>query len=126
MMDVLIIERDELMGSILADTMNGEGIPFAFASDEEALMLPLDDAPRVVITGLNRGHYEDLTGLELIAAMRRQWPQLCVIYLASLWPVHPHRELAVGERFLTKPVRLTQVTETVRELLGSGLCGRPE
>ena len=76
------------MGSILADTMDGGGIPFAVASDEEALKLPPDDAPRVVITGLNRGHYEDLTGLELVAAMRRKWPQLCVVYLAALWPVH--------------------------------------
>ena len=122
MMDVLIVERDELMGSILADAMDGEGIPFVVASDEEAMKLPPDDAPRVVITGLNRGHYEDLTGLELVADMRRKWPQLCVVYLASLWPVHPRRELAAGERFLTKPVRLTQVTDAVRELLGSGLC----
>ena len=54
-MDVLIIGRDELMGSILADTMDGEGIPFAVASDEDALKLHLDDAPRVVISGPNRG-----------------------------------------------------------------------
>ena len=126
MMDVLIVERDELMGSILADAMDGEGIPFVVASDEEAMKLPPDDAPRVMITGLNRGHYEDLTGLELVADMRRKWPQLCVVYLASLWPVHPRRELAAGERFLTKPVRLTQVTDAVRELLGSGLCSRQE
>ena len=126
MMDVLIVERYELMGSVLADTMDGEGIPFAVASDEEALKLPSDDPPRVMITGLNRGHYEDLAGLEVVAAMRRKWPQLCVVYLASLWPVHPRLELAAGERFLKKPVRLTQVTDTVRELLGSGLCGRPD
>src|SRR5271156_5848676 len=103
MMDVLIVEHDELMGSILADTMDGAGIPFAVASDEEALKLPPDDAPRVEITGLNRGHAEDLTGLALVAAMRRKWPQLCVVYLAALWPAHPRRELAAGERFLAKP-----------------------
>lgn len=126
MMNVLIVERDEHMGSILADTMDGEGIPFAVASDEEALKLPPDDAPRVVITSLNRGHYEDLTGLELVASMRRKWPQLRVVYLAALWPAHLPRELATGERFLKKPVRLTQVTDTVRELLGSELWDRPE
>jgi hypothetical protein len=39
-MDVLIIERDEQMGSVLADTLDSEGISFAVASDEEALNLP--------------------------------------------------------------------------------------
>ena len=43
-MDVLIIERDKQMGSVLADTLDGEGISFAVASDEEALNLPSDDA----------------------------------------------------------------------------------
>jgi DNA-binding response OmpR family regulator len=52
-MEVLIIERDERMGLVLADTLDREGISFAVASDEEALNLPSDDAPRVVITGLN-------------------------------------------------------------------------
>ena len=125
-MDVLIIERDELLGSMLADTMDGEDIPFTVASDEEALKLPPDEAPRVVITGLNRGHNEDLAGLELVAIMRRKWPQFCVVYLASVWPTHSHHELAADERFLAKPVHLRQMSDTVRELLGSDLCGRPE
>jgi hypothetical protein len=34
-MDVLIIERDEQMGSLLADTLDGKGISFAVASDDE-------------------------------------------------------------------------------------------
>src|SRR5450755_859773 len=97
-MDVLIIERDEQMGSLLADTLDGEGISFAVASDEEALNLRSDDAPRVVITGLNRGHYEDLRGLEMVSAMRRKWPQLWALYLAALWPAHLLRgKLAAGD-----------------------------
>jgi DNA-binding response OmpR family regulator len=124
-MDVLIIERDELMGSVLADALDAEDIAIAVASDEEALKLPPNDALQVVITGINRGHDEDLTGLEVVAAMRRKWPQLCAVYLAALWPVRLRREtLAAGERFLAKPVRLAQVTRTVQELLASGLCGR--
>jgi DNA-binding response OmpR family regulator len=124
-MDVLIVERDELMRSTLADTLDAEGISAVAASDEEALKLPPNDAPQVVITGINRGHNEDLTGLEVVSVMRRKWPQLCAIYLAALWPVHLRREtLAAGERFLAKPVRLAQMTRIVRELLASGLCGR--
>jgi DNA-binding response OmpR family regulator len=124
-MDVLIVEHDELMRSMLADTLDAEGIPAAVASDEEALTLTPDDAPRLVITGINRAHNEDLTGLRVVSAMRRKWPQLCVIYLSALWPARLRRErLAAGERFLTKPVRVAQLTRTVRELLDSGLCRR--
>jgi DNA-binding response OmpR family regulator len=111
---------------MLADTLDAEGIASAIASDEEALKLPPDDAPQVVITGINRGHDEDLTGLKVVSAMRRKWPQLCAVYLAALWPARLRREmLGARERFLTKPVRLEQLTRTVRELLDSSLCRQP-
>jgi DNA-binding response OmpR family regulator len=41
-MEVLIVERDELMGSMLADALDAEGISAAIAVDEEALKLPSD------------------------------------------------------------------------------------
>jgi DNA-binding response OmpR family regulator len=115
---VLIVECDELVASMLADTLDAEGIPAAVAADEEAMMLPPDDAPCVVITNINRTHTEDLTGLELVAAMRRKWPQLRALYLAALWPARLRREmLTAHERCLTKPFRLAQMTHVVRELL---------
>jgi DNA-binding response OmpR family regulator len=125
-MDVLIVERDELLGWILTDALDGEGITVAVASDEEALMLLPDDAPELVITGMNRGHHEDLTGLTLVVALRQKWPGVGAIYLAALWPEHlPHRALATGERFLTKPVCLEAMVKVVRELLKSGICRHP-
>jgi CheY-like chemotaxis protein len=122
-MDVLIVEHDELMGAVLAETFNAEGISATVASDEEALKLPPDDAPQLVITAINRGHNEDLTGLKVVSALRRKWPQLCVIYLAALWPACLRREMLAkeSERFLTKPVRLAQMIQSVREMLASGL-----
>ena len=110
------------MRSVLAETLDAERISATGASDEEALMLPSNDAPQMVITGINRGHDEDLKGLEVVAALRRKWPQLCAVYLAAVWPARLHREmLGDGERFLMKPVALSQLTRTVRELLRSGL-----
>ena len=53
----------------------------------------------------------------MVSAMRRKWPQLCALYLAAVWPAHlRRRKLAAGERFLTKPVQLAQMTGTVHEL----------
>jgi DNA-binding response OmpR family regulator len=122
-MDVLIVERDDLIGSMLADTLDAEGISTAIASDEEALMLPPGDAPHVVITSMNRGHDEDLAGLKVVAAMRRKWPQLCAVYFAALWPARLDRHaLTARERFLPKPFRLTGLIRTVRGLLESGRC----
>lgn len=85
-MDVLIVERDELVGSRLVETLETEGISATVASDQEALEMRADAAPHLVITGINRGHHEDLTGLIVVAAMRRRSPRLCAIYLAALWP----------------------------------------
>ena len=125
-MDVLIVERDELTATMLAETLEAEGIAAAVSSDEDALQQSPGDAPRVVITGLNRGHNEDLTGLQIVSAMRRKWPQLRAIYLAALGPARLRgARLAAGERFLTKPVRLTQMTRTVRELLSPSCRRQP-
>jgi len=122
-MDVLIVERDKLVGSMLADTLDAEGVSAVVLPDEEALKLPPAEAPRLIITGINRGHNEDLSGLNLVSTLRRKWPQLAALYLAALWPVRLRREkLAARERFLTKPMRLAQMNRTVRELLASSLC----
>jgi DNA-binding response OmpR family regulator len=122
-MDVLIVERDKLVGSMLADTLDAEGVSAVVLPDEEALKLPPAEAPRLIITGINRGHNEDLSGLNLVSTLRRKWPQLSALYLAALWPVRLRREkLAARERFLTKPMRLAQMNRTVRELLASSLC----
>lgn len=46
--------------------------------------------------------------------------------ISALWPLRLRPEmLAAGERFLTKPVSLAQLTRTVREMLASGLCRQP-
>jgi hypothetical protein len=117
-MDVLIMERDELMATMLADTLAVAGISAAVLADEEALRLPLDQPPQLVITGMNRTHDEDLTGLMLISVLRRKWPRLRAIYLATLWPVRLSRQaLTARERFLSKPVGLGTIIDTVRELL---------
>jgi len=118
-MDVLIIERDNLVRSMLADTLAVAGISATVLADEEARRLPLDQSPRLVITGLNRTNYEDdLTGLMLVSVLRRKWPRMRAIYLAALWPACLSRQaLTARERFLRKPIGLGTIIDTVRELL---------
>ena len=74
------MERDELLGSTFTDALDDEGISAAVLADDEALKLTPDHSPRVVITSMNRGHSEDLSGLDVVSAMRRNCPGLCAIY----------------------------------------------
>jgi DNA-binding response OmpR family regulator len=125
-MDVLIVERDELLGTVLVDVLAEDGIAAAVMPDEEALLLPSDQAPIVVITGMNRDHNEDLAGLQVATCMRKKWPTLCIVFLASLWPARLARNvLTAGDRFLVKPFSPTQMVRTVRQMMASGVCRQP-
>ena len=112
------MERDELVGSMLADTLDTEGISAAVLADEEALRLPPDQPPKLVMTDMNRTYTEDLRGLMLVSVLRRKWPRLRAIYLAALWPARlPRRVLTTRDRFLSKPFDLAAMISAVRELL---------
>jgi DNA-binding response OmpR family regulator len=117
-MDVLIVERDELIASVLADALSEDGIDTATVSDEdEALIACRAQTPRVIITGINRRD-EDMKGLGLGRSLQKRWPWLSVVYLAALWPFRLQRgALGIRERFLTKPVAMRSLVGTVRELL---------
>jgi DNA-binding response OmpR family regulator len=117
-MDVVIIERDDLIAAVLADSLAEDGLEATILHDDkEALALPQQSAPRVVITGMNR-RGEDMRGLALGRALRVRFSFLAMIYMAALWPAGLHRSaLARDERFLPKPVRMSKLVETVRELL---------
>jgi DNA-binding NtrC family response regulator len=117
-MDVLIVERDELVGGVIADALAIDGIFAKVVSDkEEALSVTVNDVPRVVITGINRSD-EDMKGLEIGRDMHARWPSLAVVYLAvvymaALWPVRLKR-LCLYERFHTKPVHMRSLIQAAR------------
>ena len=117
-MDVLIVERDELIAEVLSDALSADGISVAIVqNEEEAMRTCRDGSPRVVITGINR-RSEDMKGLYFARAMRVRCPRLAVVFMAALWPVKLHRcALGIRERFLTKPVAMVKLVRIVRELL---------
>jgi DNA-binding response OmpR family regulator len=119
-MDVLIVERDELIADVLAAALAEDGIAAATVPDEnEAIDTCRAEAPRIVITSINR-RGEDLRGIQIVHALRVRWPWLAAIYLAALWPVRLRRgALDRRERFLAKPVAMTVFVDNVRELLAT-------
>ena len=116
--DVLIVERDELIAAVLAEALADDCITASIVLDEnEAMAACHADTPRVVLTGINR-QPEDIKGLSFGRALRVRCSWLAVVYLGSLWPVRLHRcALDVGERFLTKPVATAKLVRIVRALL---------
>ena len=114
-MNVLVVERDALLATVLTDALADDGIEAVVVSDdEEALEACQPDMPQVVVTGINRGG-DDLRGLKFGRAIRNRCPLLGVIYMAALWPVQV--TLNARERFLSKPMAMKKLIQTVRELL---------
>ena len=69
-MDVLIVERDELLAEVIADALIDDGITVTVVADEQrALAIPAETGPSVVITGMNRSD-EDIKGLAAARAAR--------------------------------------------------------
>ena len=114
-MDVIIVEHDALLAAVLTDALADDGLEAAVVpDDEEALEACRPDMPQVVVTGINR-HRDDLRGLQFGRAIRNRCPLLGVIYMAALWPVQ--LTLDARERFLSKPLAMKTLIQTVRELL---------
>lgn len=117
-MDVLIVERDPMVAEVLADALADVGITTDItAHEDQAIAGCRDSEARVVITGINR-HGEDIKGMQFGRAMRDRCPFLSVVYLAAPWPVKlSRRALDRRERFLAKPVHMSELVNTVRELI---------
>ena len=106
-MNVLVVERDALLATVLTDALADDGIEAVVVSDdEEALEACQPDMPQVVVTGINRGG-DDLRGLKFGRAIRNRCPLLGVIYMAALWPVQV--TLNARERFLSKPMAMKKL-----------------
>jgi DNA-binding response OmpR family regulator len=117
-MDVLIVERDELLAEVIADALIDDGITVTVVADEQrALAIPAETGPHAVITGMNRSD-EDMKGLATARTLRGRWPALGVVFMAALWPARLCRNaLSARDRFLPKPMRMASMTHAVRELL---------
>ena len=60
---------------------------------------------------------DDLKGMAAARELCARWRCAGILYLAALWPARLPG-LSERERFLPKPVRLSKLARTVRELLG--------
>jgi DNA-binding response OmpR family regulator len=58
-----------------------------------------------------------MRGLAAARTLRARWPTVGVIFMAALWPARLCRNApSARDRFLTKPMRMTNLVQAVREL----------
>src|SRR5512144_596562 len=101
---ILLVDDEPDVLALLARTFSREGYEVLTAPSAEAALAILDARPvDVLVTDQRMPH---TTGVELVAAARRRWPELCAILLSAY--TEPHEIVAAinqGQvyRYLVKP-----------------------
>lgn len=120
---LLIAEDDKEMRGLLCDELYDLGVSIREAADgDEALRLVFDARPALILTDLRM----PAGGLDYIARLRTFAPDVPLVLITSFGdPQTKASALALGvEAYFDKPVRLSEVKEAVRRLLGPAFDGK--
>ena len=119
-MSVILVEDDSILRLVLADMLEEAGCPAASYDTADAALraemaqVGREDGPSLLITDIRLGGSMD--GFALAARMRRQWPELGVIYISGL-PVSPAL-LTKRDRALRKPFGMDALMAALGDLAG--------
>ena len=119
---VLIVEDDPEMRSLLCDELFDLGVSIREAADgDEALRSVLDSLPSLILTDLRM----PAGGLDYIARLRTFAPGVPLVLITSFGDSKTKADaLALGvEAYFDKPIRISELKEAVRRLLGPALNG---
>ena len=122
---VLIVEDDPDLGNFLCTALQRRSDrPVQLAADAQAaLRILADEAVDVMITDIQM---PGMSGLELVAEIRKSQPALPIVMMTA----HASVDYAVGalrhqvDEFLTKPVTAAELVPKVRELAARGAAAR--
>ena len=120
---LLIAEDDLEMRSLLCDELYDLGLSIREAVDgDEALRLVLDELPSLILTDLRM----PAGGLDYIARLRTFAPGVPLVLITSFGDHQTKADaLALGiEAYFDKPVRISELKDAVRRLLGPALDGK--
>ncbi len=119
---LLIAEDDREMRSLLCDELFDLGVSIREAADgDEALRSVLDSLPSLILTDLRM----PAGGLDYIARLRTFAPGVPLVLITSFGDSKTKADaLALGvEAYFDKPIRISELKEAVRRLLGPALNG---
>ncbi len=120
-MRVLLIDDDEAVRTMLADTLAEEGIEVdGLANAEDALiLLAAGQVPDVLVADVNLGG--GLTGFDLADIARSRHPDLEVILISGSAPLPAGHALQRHERFLAKPFAPDDLAREIRAAAAEAL-----
>ena len=119
-MDVLLIEDDAAIRSLLAEALDDAGLKVTALADGETLFgpEPCEALPRVVITDVDLGagcH----SGIEIADQARDCWPSVGLVFITGRPSNLNGRALGKRDRFLPKPFRPAALIQAVKALLNA-------
>lgn len=119
---LLIAEDDRDMRSLLSDYLSGPGVTIREAEDGDvALQMVFDSCPDLIVTDLRM----PAGGLDYVARLRAFAPHTPIILMTSFGDPKTRGEaLGMGvAAYFDKPVRLTELRNTIARLLSPRLDG---
>ncbi|MEV0093782.1 response regulator transcription factor [Streptomyces sp. NPDC050738] len=114
---VLVVDDEPDVTDVLAGVMTGEGWQVRCAADgASALATARDFRPDAVVLDWM---LPDLDGLQVLRALRREAPRVCVLFLTARDAVEDRIAgiTAGGDDYVTKPYSLEEVLARLRGLL---------
>lgn len=116
-MRILLVDDDELVRAVLAETLSDAGHDVIEAADPlEAFALPaVAGPPSVVITDINLG--AALNGLDVAAVAHRKWPDVRVMLISGLPANHTGQEPDPRDSYLQKPFSGHRLLRAIKELV---------
>ncbi|MFE9118615.1 response regulator transcription factor [Streptomyces sp. NPDC007172] len=123
---ILVVDDEPDITDVLSGVMAGEGWQVRTAADgTTALATARDFRPDAVVLDWM---LPDLDGLQILRALRREAPQVCVLFLTARDAVEDRIAgiTAGGDDYVTKPYSLEEVLARLRGLLRrAGMTAEP-
>lgn len=123
---ILVVDDEPDVTDVLAEVMTGEGWQVRTVADgTTALTTARDFRPDAVVLDWM---LPDLNGLQVLRALRRETPSVCVLFLTARDAVEDRIAgiTAGGDDYVTKPYSLEEVLARLRGLLRrAGMTAEP-
>jgi CheY-like chemotaxis protein len=118
--DVLIVDDDDLVRATLASVLEDEGWTVREARGPSEALKACTGAERcrLLLTDINLGMVQD--GFDVAAMLRQRFPDLPVVFITGRPWVYENRRFGSLDRALSKPLTMSMLAETVRELMRAG------
>ena len=118
--DVLIVDDDDLVRATLASVLEDEGWTVREARGPSEALKACGGAERcrLLLTDIYLGMVQD--GFDVAAMLRQRFPDLPVVFITGRPWVYENRRFGSRDRALSKPLTMSSLAETVRELIRAG------